>query len=134
MTVTVTGGISNMIGTWKASDSESYVYNISVEEGVTINASGINFLRGGKTGGLDANVYCWDTVEINVDGEMKKVKVVNVKSYDAGKFSHSLSAITFYTPVEGAAYTTGTETVSCQHLGTFKVATAADGSTIYYQD
>ena len=131
MTMKFEGGISNMLGTWKAT-STSYYYYVSVEEGATISGSG-NFFRAGKEGALDLSIHCWNTVEINVGGETKEVKVVNTTSYTAGKASYALSKISFHTPVEGAVYTATGNKVTCGHLGEFIEATDADGNIIYYQ-
>ena len=131
MTMTFGDGISNMLGTWKAGAS-SYYYYVSVEEGATIEGSG-NFFRAGKEGALDISINCWNTVEINIGGETKEVKVVNTKAITAGKASYALSSVSFYTPVEGAVYTATGNKVTCGHLGEFIEATDADGNTIYYQ-
>ena len=132
MTMKFEGGISNMLGTWKAGAS-SYYYYVSVEEGATIVGDG-NFFRAGKEGVLNLSINCWNTVEINVGGEIKEVKVVNTTSYTAGKLSYVLSKMSFHTPVEGAVYTATGNKVTCGHLGEFIEAIDADGNIIYYQE
>ena len=132
MTITLSGKYNNLIGEWTAGN-----YYIALEEGAKLNIGSANVLRlAASSGTQNGYIYCLSNEEINVNGEIISVQVVETISYLETTASHTASKNVFYTPVENAVYTNTGTTVSCGQLGEFIEATYTDGDTtytVYYQ-